>query len=35
MSAINKKQMKSLMAEVKDGRILKKVLSDVEKGCLF
>jgi hypothetical protein len=35
MSAINKKQMKSLMTEVKDGRILKKVLSDVEKGCLF
>lgn len=35
MSAITKTQMKTLMKEVKDGRILKKVLNDVEKGCLF
>jgi hypothetical protein len=35
MSAITKTQMKSLMKDIKDGRTLKKVLSDVEKGCLF
>lgn len=35
MSAITKTQMKSLMKDIKDGRILKKVLNDVEKGCLF
>jgi len=35
MSAITKTQMKSLMKDIKDGRILNKVLSDVEKGCLF
>jgi hypothetical protein len=35
MSAITKTQMKSLMKDIKEGRILKKVLSDVEKGCLF
>jgi hypothetical protein len=35
MSAITKKQMKTLMTEVKDGRILKKVLNDDERGDLF
>lgn len=35
MSAITKTQMKSLVKDIKEGRILKKVLSDVEKGCLF
>ena len=35
MSAITKTQMKTLMKEVKDGRILKKVLNEDERGDLF
>jgi hypothetical protein len=35
MSAITKTQKKSLMKDIKEGRTLKKVLNDVEKGCLF
>jgi len=35
MSAINKKQMKDLMKDIKDGRVLKKVLSENEEEILL
>ena len=35
MSAITKTQRKNLMKDIKEGRILKKVLNDVEETWLF